>query len=40
VAELRGHTEMVNSAAFSPDGQFVVTASDDATVQVWEAGTQ
>ena len=31
VAELKGHTKRVNTAAFSPDGQRIVTASRDAT---------
>jgi len=30
------HEGRVNSAAFSPDGARVVTASDDKTAQVWE----
>ena len=28
-----------SSAAFSPDGKFVVTASVDGTARVWEAAT-
>jgi WD40 repeat protein len=36
---LRGHTSFVNSAAFSPDGSRVVTASADRTAHVWDATT-
>jgi predicted chitinase len=41
VCELRGHTDEVNSAEFSPDetGKFVVTASKDGTAHVWDART-
>jgi ligand-binding sensor domain-containing protein len=34
---LEGHAAEVRHAAFSPDGQRVVTASDDHTAQVWNA---
>jgi WD40 repeat protein len=34
-----GHTDLVLSAAFSPDGARVVTASDDNTAWVWDAKT-
>ena len=37
VAELRGHTAPVKSAVFSPDGKWIVTASDDKMARVWEA---
>jgi WD40 repeat protein len=33
--DLRGHTSTVNSAAFSPDGRRIVTASGDHTARVW-----
>ena len=36
---LRGHGEWVMSAAYSPDGQRIVTASWDYTAKVWEADT-
>ncbi|HLH61212.1 MAG TPA: serine/threonine-protein kinase [Ktedonobacteraceae bacterium] len=35
----RGHTELVWSAAFSPDGQRVASGSGDDTAQVWDATT-
>ncbi|KIJ42157.1 hypothetical protein M422DRAFT_171537, partial [Sphaerobolus stellatus SS14] len=33
------HTNMVTSVAFSPDGQWVVSGSDDATTGIWNAHT-
>jgi WD40 repeat protein len=33
-ATLRGHDEAVNSAAFSPDGSRIVTASDDKAARI------
>ena len=35
--EIKGHTNHVNSAAFSPDGKKIVTASNDLTAQIWDA---
>jgi WD40 repeat protein len=39
IAVLLGHTRPVFSASFSPNGQYVVTASADTTARVWEVST-
>ena len=36
---LKGHEGEVYSAAYSPDGERIVTASDDKTAKVWDAKT-
>jgi WD40 repeat protein len=36
IAVLRGHDDYVNSAAFSPDGSRIVTASLDNTARIWD----
>ena len=36
---LEGHSEGVNSVAFSPDGKRVVTGSSDKTARIWNAQT-
>ena len=35
LATLSGHQGVVENASFSPDGQHIVTASDDSTAKVW-----
>ena len=37
VLTLKGHTEQVSSASFSPDGSRIVTGSRDKTAKVWDA---
>jgi WD40 repeat protein len=37
LVRVEGHTKGVHHAAFSPDGQRIVTASDDRTARVWNA---
>jgi WD40 repeat protein len=39
VVTLEGHTEIVSTVAFSPDGQYVMTGSFDKTLRVWETRT-
>ena len=36
---LTGHDGPISSAAFSPDGTRIVTASNDNTARVWDAAT-
>ena len=35
-AVLEGHTDQVNACAVSPDGSFIVSASNDGTLKVWD----
>lgn len=37
--QLHGHTASVNSAYFSDDGRWLITASDDKTVRFWDVSS-
>ncbi len=34
--KLRGHSSLVNDCAFSPNGCFIVSASYDKTLKIWD----
>ncbi|KAJ7660607.1 WD40-repeat-containing domain protein [Mycena rosella] len=36
---LEGHTNYVQSIAFSPNGKLIVSGSNDNTVRIWDAST-
>ncbi|MGH2557013.1 MAG: eIF2A-related protein [Actinomycetota bacterium] len=36
---LEGHSRQINACAISPDGSFVVSASDDKTLKVWDTAS-
>jgi WD40 repeat protein len=36
---LKGHTDVIDCVAFSPDGQRIATSGRDRTVKIWEAAT-
>jgi WD40 repeat protein/serine/threonine protein kinase len=39
IRQFVGHTDWINSAAFSPDGTLLATGAKDKTVKIWEVAT-
>jgi WD40 repeat protein len=39
IASLSGHSQRVNVVTFTPDGQTLVSGSDDSTIKVWNLAT-
>ena len=39
IQDFNGHRDFVRSAVFSPDGRFILTASDDGLVKLWPLTT-
>lgn len=39
VEQLKGHSRIVRSVAFTRDGRYVVSGGDDGTVEVWDVST-
>ncbi|MCU0515556.1 MAG: hypothetical protein MUC60_01590 [Oscillatoria sp. Prado101] len=39
IRTLKGHSAVLRSAVFRPDGERIASASDDKTVKIWNADT-
>jgi WD40 repeat protein len=39
VTSLKGHSDRINSLAFSPDGKILASGSDDKTIKIWQLAT-
>lgn len=40
VGEIRGHKGAVTGVGHTPDGRFIVTTGEDATLKIWQTGTR
>ena len=40
VRTLRGHTDVINSIAFSPDGRLLASVNHDRTIKLWNVHNQ
>ena len=36
IETLKGHTDYIKSASYSPDGKYIASASDDKTIRIWD----
>src|SRR5690606_17646593 len=39
VKKFKAHGKWVRTLAYSPDGRYLITGSDEQTINVWDAGT-
>ncbi len=40
VTMLQGHSDYINSVAFSPDGKYLASGSKDKTIKLWNVQSQ